>query len=450
MEVILSNMVLTIAESIIILIAFTFLNQLNGYFRKNKLKSIIFISMYTLILTFTDYVIPQAPQIVKPIFYIIFLSLLLSFLSQTSLLASTITNALIIVFFFTVEIIVMLILMLIFKEDIEVLTNMLPTKILSGVISKVLEFVLIMLIVNSNIKIKKIGEFKKPNALFQLLALQSLMIVILIVSLSFVSSYKSNTTIYNIFIVVIYSLFLALNLIDLKERERLQAIQNRFKVQDEYISNMENILTIIRREKHDFSNHLNTILAMCTLNKPDTVQKIGNYIRKLSAKLINAYHFYNSGNDYVDGMLAVKSNFAFEHSIQLDADFKASLKDLDISDCDITSIIGNITNNAFDAIIAAGDSEGKIVSISTFIDGLGYCISISNNGPMIAEKDMSKIFNSGFSTKGNDRSDHGFGLYIVQQLVHRYNGIITVASTEERTEFLIRFIRDGKAYGKAG
>ena len=70
---------------------------------------------------------------------------------------------------------------------------------------------------------------------------------------------------------------------------------------------------------------------MCTLNKPDTVTKIGSYINKLSGRLINAYHFYNTGNDYVDGMLAVKSSLAFEYDIRFEADFKASLKDLSMT-----------------------------------------------------------------------------------------------------------------------
>lgn len=446
MEIV-SHVILNIVDALVILVIYTFLNQLNGFVRKNIIKSIIFILLDTLILTIEDYIIPQG---IKPIFNIIFLSLLLSFMTQTSLYASIITNALIFIFLFTIEIAVMLTFMLILKVDIEFVANTLPTRMFCGIISKGLELLLVILIVNSNIKIKKLSEFKKPNTLFQLLALQTLMIIFLIVSLSFVSSYRSNITLYNIFLVTIYSLFLALSIIDFKERERLQAIQNRFKVQDEYISNMENILTIIRREKHDFSNHLNTILAMCTLNKPDTVQKVGIYIKKLSVKLINAYHFYNTGNDYVDGMLAVKSNIAFEHGIHFDVAFETSLKNLYISDCDITSIIGNIIDNAFDAIIAAGDSEGKTVYISTFEDGMGYCVSIFNNGPVIADKDIGRIFNSGYSTKSSEKPDHGFGLYIVQQLVHRYNGIITVASTEERTEFLIRFMRDGKVNGKAG
>ena len=442
-----SNIIFNITDAIIILVIFTFLNQLDRFIHKSLIKSIIFVFLYALILTFTEYIIPQGIQL---LFNIIFLSLLLSFITKISLYASIITNALICIFLFTVEIIVLFAFMLVLKADLEFITNTLPIRIFDGIISKGLELLFAILIANSNIKIKKLGEFKKPNTLFQLLALQTFMIALLILCLSYVSSYKSNILLYNIFLVAVYLLFLLLYFIDFNERERLNAIQNRFKVQDEYINNMESILNIIRREKHDFSNHLNTILAMCTLNKPDTVQKIGNYIRKLSVKLINAYHFFSTGNDYVDGMLAVKSNLAFEKGIELDADFNVPLKNLDISDCDITSIIGNITDNAFEAIASVGDTEGRKVSITAFEDDMDYCISISNNGPAISEKDIGRIFASGFSTKRSEKSDHGFGLYIVQQLIQRYNGIITVTSTEEKTEFLIRFVKDGKVDGKVG
>ena len=447
METVMSNALLNITESIIILLLFTLVNGLSGFIRKNLLKSIIFVFMYTLIVTFFDYIIPQG---IKLALGIVLVSLLLGFITQTSIIASFITNTIIYLFFFTIEIIVLFIFMLVLKMDMELISSTFSTKVICGIVSKGLELLIALLFINSNFRIKKLSEFKKPNTLFQLMALQSLMIVIIISSLSNVSVYKSNIALYNIFIVGVYLLFLLLYVIDFKERERLNAIQNRFKVQDEYIKNMENIINIIRREKHDFSNHLNTILAMCTLNKPDSMQKIGNYIRKLSVKLINTYHFFNTGNDYVDGMLAVKSNIAFEHGMLLDADFNASLKNLDISDCDITSIIGNITDNAFEAIISEGDSEGKKVSIVAFEDNTDYCISISNNGPAISEKDTNRIFSSGFSTKKSEKSDHGFGLYIVQQLIQRYNGMITVTSTEEKTEFLIRFAKDGKVNGKAG
>ena len=213
-------------------------------FRKNRLKIIIFIFLYTLIQSFID-VNGIIPQGFAPIFNLVFLSLLMSFLTQTSLIPSFITMAIVYILFFTIELVVIFVYMLIFNVDLETTTNTFPARLFCGIIMKVVELLVTVLIRKSNVKIRKLMEFKKPNTLFQLMILQTFMIATILFSLSYITSYKSNIAIYNIYIIAIYLLFLVLNIIDFKERERLQAIQTRFKVQDEYINNMENILNII-------------------------------------------------------------------------------------------------------------------------------------------------------------------------------------------------------------
>lgn len=441
------NTIFNVVDAFIILIIFLFLNQQYGFIRKNITKVAIFLALSVLVLSFTEYIVQDA---IRLVINIVFLSLLLGFITNTSFYASLITNVLTSLFLFTAELFVLLVCMLILGMDLDTLTNTLQPRIICGIVTKCIEIVLATIFINSSVKINRLIQFKKTNTLFQLMALQTIIIAILIMCVSSNTSYEANKILYNVQVVFVYILLLGLTMIDFKERERLQAIQNRFRAQEEYIQNIENMLTIIRREKHDFANHLNTILAMCTLNKPDTVVKIGSYINKLSGRLVNAYHFYSSGNDYVDGMLAVKSSLAFEQDIRFEAEFKASLKDLSMNDCDITSIIGNITDNAFEAIQAAGECENKYIAISTYEDNFFYYLSISNNGPSISEKDIEKIFSNGYSTKGSNKLDHGFGLFIVEQVVKKNKGVITVSSTEEKTEFLIKFLKEGKVYGKTG
>ncbi|MDF2505987.1 ATP-binding protein, partial [Clostridium sp.] len=75
----------------------------------------------------------------------------------------------------------------------------------------------------------------------------------------------------------------------------------------------------------------------------------------------------------------------------------------------------------------------------TFIEDKKFYIEISNNGDMISEDIQDKIFNRGFSTKTKKSYDHGFGLYIIKQLIKQNNGNISLESTPERTKFLIEF-----------
>jgi len=254
--------------------------------------------------------------------------------------------------------------------------------------------------------------------------------------------------IYELLLFAIFILYIILGFIIIKEKEQLLRIQHKYKLQEAYVNNIETLLNVVRREKHDFSNHINTISAMCILNKPDAVDRIKTYIDRLTCNLQSSYHYYNTGNDYVDGLLAVKSNFAFDHNIHLEVDFEALLDQVTIDSFDLISIMGNIIDNAFEAVLLNPEHEKKIVSITSYIEEGNYYLSISNNGPMIPQDHLDMIFSNGFSTKENNKDDHGLGLFIVKQLIQKNQGDVRVSSSEEETEFSIKFdrwkIKDGE------
>lgn len=63
-------------------------------------------------------------------------------------------------------------------------------------------------------------------------------------------------------------------------------------------------------------------------------------------------------------------------------------------------------------------------------------ISIENDGPMIDQGEISKIFDRFY--KGN-KGNHGIGLSIVKSVIQSYNGRIEVTSSESKTVFTIIF-----------
>lgn len=431
-----SNVLLSIYESITFLVLFLFFNQKKEFISNNKIKSLIFIILYTFVSCWPEHVVIPAIRIVIAIFIT---ATLLAYLVQKPLFPSIISTVIIFLFFFTTEIIISTAAAFLLGTDLNSLMNDITSRLILGFIIKSVQLAVAVLLFKYGKEFSWLSEFKKTNSIFVILVIQSIVMSILIISLVFYSNHDYNIFFFNIFLIILYLFFPVMIYLDFKERERQQAAQLKAQAQEEYIRNIENIMSIIRREKHDFSNHLNIILAMCCLNKPDTIQKIKNYISRVSDKLESTYSFFNSGNDYVDSLLAVKSNLAFEQGIHLEVDFGASLEDLKVNDSDLTSIIGNIVDNAYDALAGIGDDVNKVVSISTYKEGADFYLSISNNGPVITQKDMGFIFRSGYTTKSVKKSEHGYGLHIVQQLVKENDGMITVNSTEEETEFLIKF-----------
>lgn len=263
--------------------------------------------------------------------------------------------------------------------------------------------------------------------------------IICLVSVNNIISNKANIIIYQVLLFLLVLLFVIIGIIDYKKRMELNNIKNKFELKEEYAKNLESIIDIIRREKHDFANHINTIYAMCILDKPDTLERIKNYLKTTTNNLETSYKFFDTGNNYIDGLIAMKSNFAFENDIYLDVDFEMSLDVIMVDDYDLVGIVSNILDNAFQAFNSEKHYGKKIVSVYGYVEQGKYYLCIANNGPMIPENKIDKIFNKGFTTKQDDKKDHGFGLFIVNSLVKKNGGQIIVSSSSQETEFSLEF-----------
>ncbi|WHH57090.1 ATP-binding protein [Petroclostridium sp. X23] len=437
-------------ESIIVLLLFSFLNDKKTFVKDNILKSLVFFVLYTV---FTYWASTYIPLGIHTACIAIFMIITLSYITKTNIYASIIAVAITGFFFMVTEVMLLMIEMSILNVDTATIINSPNYKLNHVILSKLVQMIISIMLLKFNFRLFKLKVLEKENSLLSFAILQIFMMTIFMISVNFVVSHPTNIVLYNVLLFGIYSLFVILSFLDYKERERILLIQHKFEAQKEYVKNMETVMNVIRKEKHDFANHLNTLLAICVLKKADGLERAGDYIRKLTNNLNSSYRVFNTGNEYVDGLMAVKSCFAFEHDIHLEVDIDAPLNRADIDDNHLTSIIGNIIDNAFEAILSSAETEDKVVSVCTYMEEDHYCLSIADNGPMIPDEIKVKIFDNGFSTKSKDKPDHGFGLYIVKQLVTQNKGEISVLSSEEETEFLIRLnvrkSEDGEDCSKA-
>ncbi|NLY42756.1 MAG: GHKL domain-containing protein [Clostridiaceae bacterium] len=424
-------------ESIIVLVYFTCLNNIKQFIRQNRFKSIVFILLYTF---FTYW----ATNYISPIFHTLciaaFMIIVLSFITKSSFYSSTITVIVIGVTLIVTESIILVIGMTLLNTNMSELLAVPNNKFVHALCCKIAQSGLAILLYRFNVSIKIHNEINEGKSAFSFVIMQVFMMSVFMASVNYVVSQQKNVTHYNILLFIIYLLYVILCFIDLNERENMLKLKYKMDEQQEYVKNMETIVEIIRREKHDFTNHLNTLLAICMLKKPDALEKMELYIRQLTNNLKSSVRCFNSGNVYIDGLLAVKNNFAFENDIYLEVDIEAPFSQADVNNSHLTSIVGNILDNAFESFLSVPEKSGKVVSLCTYIENDKFYLSISDNGPMIPHEIREKIFESGFSTKDvDDKKDRGYGLYIVKKFVQQNNGNISVFSSEEETEFLITF-----------
>jgi two-component system, LytTR family, sensor histidine kinase AgrC len=437
-----NQFVFTPVEAGIFLFIFCLLAGKRNYPLTHKYAFFIFIIFYTV---FTFWVTNYIPFGIHTILVAVFTILYLGFTTKTSLLSSFSIYSLLALSMIVLELAVMLVAMLITGYDFaEVLTH--PMIIFIGsIITKLLEGAIIPLAYKLDLeRYANIKLFRGENNYPSLILVQAFLLGVIIGSVNYVITNTVDIETYNIFLISLYILFIVLTVVDFKEQGQLRSLHKKHALLQEHLKNIEALISIIRKEKHDFSNHLNTIYGLCTLNKLDMADRIQKYINNISAKPYFSNKTVDTGNDYIDALIAVKNNLAIDLGISLTVDFRNKLDLIDIDDKELVAIFGNIIDNAFDALMSVEEIQNKGVFITSFKIDKTYYISIKNNGPVILERNFKRIFSNGFSTKYGNKADHGYGLYIVNQMVERNGGSINVTSNADETEFLIKLKARGE------
>jgi len=101
---------------------------------------------------------------------------------------------------------------------------------------------------------------------------------------------------------------------------------------------------------------------------------------------------------------------------------------------EIQQVFFNVIRNGIQAMAGQG-----VLEITTSREDNQACIRIKDTGMGIRAEHLGKIFDPFFTTKGPDEGE-GLGMYIVQKIVNKYNGTITLESMENKgTTVTIRF-----------
>ncbi len=425
-------------EGIIALLFYTFIIGQKKFIFNNKLKSILYLLTYNVFCFYLDSLISTSG--LHTILYIIFYIVFIGNITKTSFGKSFVTVMLVSILFTITELLLILISMLIFRKGYLEIIIIPRFLIFGGLIIRIIQFLLVLLLNKYYMgSFEKILFHNKKNGVPTGLAQIYVFSLFCVVSF-WKEGFQYQNSITNQFIAMsLCALTIIFGLVEYKERDKEMKVNYRLKLQEANFQNMEKLIGILRKNQHDIGNHLNTILAITKLRKDDSLDRIEAYISSLTDSIKSSFKSYDTGNSYINSLLAVKDNEATEKGIRLEVDFNAKLDLLQISDQVLISIISNIIDNAFDAMDNITHSNHKFISIFGYIENNMYNLSICNNGPVILKQNLGKIFELGFSTKGTLSGYNGYGLYIVRQFVKEYNGEITVTSDEDETEFLIRF-----------
>ncbi|AYD40614.1 GHKL domain-containing protein [Clostridium fermenticellae] len=424
-------------EALLFLITFEIISNNRKFIKENKSKTLWFCLIYITVNYLSTFYISK---IYHTMVLCVFCILLLSYITKIEFFIScTIFFSFFSIIFIT-ENLTEVIEMFVFDITLDQLFSTSVYSLIFLIVSKFFQIFIVLLIFKYSKHFIKFNTFDHENTFISSFIVQIGIFSMFVFIITFQIFDLKDTRIYNILVFILYFVFLIIEFKEMKKYYKFIDIKSNYRVQEKQIKNMKEIISIIRQEKHDFSNHINVIWGLCSLNKPNTVEKIKDYIDQVSDTLHSSFKYINTGNDYLDGLMSIKYNLAIKNSIDFDIMIEEPFSKLKIKENELISIISNIIDNAFEAFEPEFKIDEKKITFDTFIEDNKFCIEISDNASMIPVDIQNKIFEKGFSTKSKKTSDHGFGLYITKQLIEKNGGTITLESTPQITTFLVAFM----------
>ena len=102
---------------------------------------------------------------------------------------------------------------------------------------------------------------------------------------------------------------------------------------------------------------------------------------------------------------------------------------------DLVTIIGNLIENAFDAVEEKEDLREVTLYVRQEEDGL--IISVDDTGSGMTEEQIEKVLSGRFTTKGDG---HGIGLNLIRDIVQKHDGYLDIQSDYgEGSSFTVSF-----------
>ncbi|MGP9527500.1 sensor histidine kinase [Glutamicibacter sp. AOP5-A2-18] len=179
---------------------------------------------------------------------------------------------------------------------------------------------------------------------------------------------------------------------------------------------------MLRAQTHEFANHLHAISGLIQLEEYSEVVRFIDGVSFSRSKIFENLAA-QIAEPTISALLIAKASVAAERGIQLEVSESSSLgRGDDQSARDLTTVLGNLIDNAMDAV-----AEAEQPSINLSIndsDGL-ITVIVGDNGSGIADEAMNEIFTQGFSTKDTTVSGgRGFGLALSRLVCRRRGGDI--------------------------
>ena len=162
----------------------------------------------------------------------------------------------------------------------------------------------------------------------------------------------------------------------------------------------------------------------------EITHKLLSFARKTDSRIVEV-----SVPDLLAEIAYLSSQRAKYSNVEIVTNFEENVPPIPASETEMQQVFMNLVNNALDAM----EKTGGTITLDAKRTDNDIIITVSDNGPGIAEANLPRVFDPFYTTKPVGKGT-GLGLSICYGIIKKIGGDIHVRSTKgEGTAFEIRF-----------
>jgi sensor histidine kinase regulating citrate/malate metabolism len=206
--------------------------------------------------------------------------------------------------------------------------------------------------------------------------------------------------------------------VTVRDRTELQAVTGELDL-------VRGLTESLRAQNHEAANRLHTIVSLVEMGRVEQAVEFATSELELAQGLADEV-VAAVDEPVLAALLLGKTAQAAERGIDLE--IAGSLPaDLPIDARDLVTLVGNLVDNAFDAVALTRATTPQRVRVELAGDADGLRIGVDDSGPGIADDDRAHVLERGWSSKAQE--GRGLGLAIVAQVVARHEGDLDVTDS---------------------
>jgi two-component system, CitB family, sensor kinase len=191
------------------------------------------------------------------------------------------------------------------------------------------------------------------------------------------------------------------------------------------LATVRGLADALRAQAHESANELHTVVGLIELGRHEDAIAFATRRMRVTQDEVDVVQ-QRVGDPAIAALLLAKAAACRERGVHLALDDRSDLPAGALPPEDAVTIIGNLIDNALEALAARG---GGRIDVRLAAEGERVELEVRDDGPGIPHEALAHMFEPGWSTKpGTGTRSRGLGLALVSATASRLGGRVRAAN----------------------